>query len=181
VTITVHYDHIHQTITIAPKDTWISLFDTISEQVLNDTNKSPYTGHYDHEMYYLTYHPQIGTIQHCSRCYTEGNPFDQINPTHVVSVNFALKNTRCCRCFIVPRDDCIICHRSRNDECSGDLVHNLYCGHELFCRQCADNANETHLIQCPICGLDNVKLANGFGKCYKCHKFAHNHSCDFTK
>lgn len=110
-------------------------------------------------------------MQHCRRCYTEGKPIDQIDPTHFVSVNFALKNVRCCSCYIVPRNECMICHRSRNDEPYGGLIHNLHCGHELFCRQCADHMNETHLANCPVCGLDNVKLTHGAGKCYKCHKF----------
>jgi hypothetical protein len=172
-TIHVCFDHTYQSITVTHSDTWCTLCDQISECVLKDSHKSVYTGHYDHEMYYLSYVPQNGSLRHVGRCSTDGRPLDQIDPEYVVYVNLALKNVRCCPCFIVHKDECIHCGLSE----TGGLIHNLYCGHELFCRVCADSTDD--LRQCPLCGINKVKLVHNVGKCYKCHQFVHESTCEF--
>jgi hypothetical protein len=175
--INVNLDRTCRVITVTDDDTWCTLCDKINEQILNDPHKSVYTGHYDHEMYYLSYVPKNGSTRHVSRCSTDGKPFDQINPDHIVYVNMALKNVRCCPCFIIRRDQCLKCSSFQTDDHHGGLVHNLYCGHELFCRQCADLTGQ--LDQCPICCVNQFKLVHNVGKCYKCHQFVHTSTCEF--
>ena len=177
VIITVHaHDHIYHTITITNEDTWVSLLDKICEKAKNIyANKSPYTGHYNHAMYYLIYYPpKINTGPRCGRCSTQGKPIEEIDPTHFVSINFAAQTFRCCECCLIPRSECIICRRLRTKT---GFIHNLYCGHELFCLQCADLVNEKHLTHCPVCDMDNVQIV-GAAKCYKCHKFVHSYLCE---
>jgi len=173
--ITVYYENMSHTIEVTIEDNWVSLCDKINEQIFRDTNKSHDTGHYDHGMYYLTYQSILDSNSCISYCCKEGKPIDQINFSHSVYVNFSFNNIKCCKCFIIPRDECVTRHCHKNTA----LVHNLYCGHELFCFQCADKFINTHINECPVCGLNKVKLVHEFGKCHKCHQFDCTHDCKF--
>lgn len=164
------------------EDTWCTFCDKVSEIVLDDIHKSSITGHYNHEMYYLLYVSKTGSIGKIGKCSTVGSPYDMIDNTHIVKVMFALKAIRCCKCYVIHRDECISCHLSNlvRDERGSLLVHNLYCGHELFCRKCADEANEMHFDRCPICYTLDFRLVHGSGKCYKCHQFRHSPTCELA-
>lgn len=182
IIINIWYDHKYCCINVSEEDTWCTFCDKVSEFVLDDTNKSSVTGHYDHEMYYLIYTSKTGSFSQIGKCNSSGSPYALIDNTHSVKVMFALKALRCCKCFVIQRDECISCRlpNLEQDESGSLLVHNSYCGHELFCRKCADKANEMRFDRCPICYASDFKLVHGGGRCYKCHQFCHSQTCELA-
>lgn len=81
-------------------DTWGSLCDKISAIVLRDGNVSNDTGHYNHDLYYVTYIPMGYKYPRVGKCYNDGMPWGEINPDHILRFHLTLKKTNMCSCFV---------------------------------------------------------------------------------
>jgi hypothetical protein len=180
ITVEILYENRISRLIISENDTWCELCDKINEHVLGDMEKSKITRHYDHEMYYVSYYSKRSGTTKLGRCSCKEMPYMQIDPTHLMHINFNLKAVRCCRCFIVPQYECMRCHNPTvvDDNKTPSMVHNLHCGHELFCRRCADIVISEKMNKCPKCQKE-LRLVHANGKCYKCQRFSHDSTCDF--
>jgi len=169
------------TISIVTDTTVEMLFDNISCHL----GKTKYiNGHYDHSGYcvYLSkkscdsgggiwYDANVFIGLSCrNEC---NNLYDLIND--VIYISFGTHS--CQHMTTYKNNTCIVCLRER---VSGDkLVVNLACGHELFCRKCADRIPET-LKNCPICHKEITQLwipDCPYSQCYECEQFVHKKNC----
>jgi hypothetical protein len=159
----------------------LDVFDAVSECM----NRQKYlNGHYDHSSMRIYpsqksydsgggvwFDPRVQCSFSCG--YEMDNPYETIND--LIYVRFG--PSPCHHLTIYKNKTCIICLR---ELISGDgLVINNSCGHELFCRQCADQALLT-ITKCPICNthIDDPHIPDcPYSLCYECNRFSHKNDC----
>ena len=160
-------------------------FEKLYDKIAHIMGRIKYiNGHYDHSGFLVYLSIKIidssGGISYdfnpykSFSCHADcDNLYDLIND--VIFITFGTYS--CTHMTTYENNACVICLRER---VSGDkLVVNKACGHELFCRECAEQTSHS-IKKCPIC---NVRITTldipdcAYSQCYKCNKFVHDPNC----